>query len=210
MSNLLKLTGDQFLDQLASSQPAPGGGSAAAQAVATAAALLEMVANLTLGRKKYAEVQAEMEELRLTAKELGLRARAMVDEDTQAYDAVMAAFQLPKASEQEKALRVSAILEATRNAIRVPQETARLGIQVLESAQVALAKGNSNAFSDGLVAAYLASAGCKGALANVKINLSGLKDETEIGQLQQYCSSTMLACDSLLQKAEIRAKAQLG
>lgn len=210
MSNLLKLTGDQFLDQLASSQPAPGGGSAAAQAVATAAALLEMVANLTLGRKKYAEVQAEMEDLRLKTKELGLRARALVDEDTQAYDAVMAAFQLPKSSEQEKALRVSAILEATRNAIRVPQETADLGIQVLKFAQVALAKGNSNAFSDGLVAAYLASAGCKGALANVKINLSGLKDETEIDQLQQYCSSTMLECDSLLQKAEIRSKAQLG
>ncbi len=210
MSNLLQMTGEQFLNQLASSQPAPGGGSASAQAVATAAALLEMVSNLTIGRKKYTEVQADMEELRLLTKELGSRARALVDEDTQAYDAVMAAFQLPKSSDQEKSIRTAAILEATRNAIRVPQETANLGIQVLKAAQVALSKGNTNAFSDGLVAAYLASAGCKGALANVKINLSGLKDEMEIEQLLKYCSSTVLECDSLLQEAEIRAKVQLG
>ena len=210
MSNLLQMTGEQFLNQLASSQPAPGGGSASAQAVATAAALLEMVSNLTIGRKKYTEVQVDMEELRLLTKELGSRARALVDEDTQAYDAVMAAFQLPKSSDQEKSIRTAAILEATRNAIRVPQETANLGIQVLKAAQVALSKGNTNAFSDGLVAAYLASAGCKGALANVKINLSGLKDEMEIEQLQKYCSSTVLECDSLLQEAEIRAKVQLG
>ena len=210
MANLLQLTGEQFLDQLASSQPAPGGGSASAQAIATAASLVEMVSNLTLGRKKYELVQTEMEELRLTARALGARARALVDEDTQAYDAVMIAFQLPKSTDQEKSLRNASILEATRNAIQVPQETANLGIQVLQAVQVALAKGNSNAFSDGLVAAYLASAGCKGALANVKINLSGLKDEREMEQYQQYCFTTLLECDALLQKAEIRAKVQLG
>lgn len=210
MANLLQLTGEQFLDQLASSQPAPGGGSASAQAIATAASLVEMVSNLTLGRKKYELVQTEMEELRLTARALGARARALVDEDTQAYDAVMIAFQLPKSTDQEKSLRNASILEATRNAIQVPQETANLGIQVLQAVQVALAKGNSNAFSDGLVAAYLASAGCKGALANVKINLSGLKDEREMEQYQQHCFTTLLECDALLQKAEIRAKVQLG
>jgi len=210
LSNLLHLTGHQFLDQLASSQPAPGGGSASAQAVATAAALLEMVANLTLGRKKYGEVQADMEDLREKAYSFGQQARALVDKDTQAYDAVVAAFQLPKSTDSEKALRHAGILEATRSAIRVPQETANLGIQVLLSAQVALAKGNPNAFSDGLVAAYLASAGCKGAIANVKINLNGLKDDREIEQYVNYCSSTLLECDALLQKAEIRAKAQLG
>jgi formiminotetrahydrofolate cyclodeaminase len=210
LSNLLQLTGHQFLDQLASSQPAPGGGSASAQAVATAAALLEMVSNLTIGRKKYGEVQAEMEGLREKANSFGQRARALVDEDTQAYDAVVTAFQLPKSTDSEKALRNAGILEATRNAIRIPQETANLGIQVLHAVQVALSKGNPNAFSDGLVAAYLASAGCKGAIANIKINLNGLKDDREIEQYIHYSTATLLECDVLLQKAEIRAKAHLG
>lgn len=210
MANLLQLTGEQFLDQLASSQPAPGGGSAAAYAIATAASLVEMVANLTLGRKKYELVQTEMEELRSKARAWGERARRLVDEDTQAYDAVMAAFQLPKSSETEKSLRNANVLEATRNAIKVPQATADLGIQVLQAVQIALSKGNPNAFSDGLVAAYFASAGCKGALANVKINLTGLKEAQEIEQYKQYCFATSEECDALLQKAEIRAKVQLG
>lgn len=210
MSSLLELTGNQFLNQLASSQPAPGGGSASAQAVATGAALLEMVANLTVGRKKYNEVQKEMEELRFAAQDANQKARALIDEDTKAYDGVVAAFQLPKVTDMEKSSRAEAILQATRVAIQVPQETARVALQILSLAKVAVEKGNSNACSDGLVAAYLATAGCKGALANVRINLSGLKEEHEIEQYQQFCLQTQEACDALLLQVEIRAKVHLG
>lgn len=209
-NSLLQLTQEEFIAKLASSEPAPGGGSASAQAAANGAALLEMVANLTLGRKRYEGVAAEMEELRIKAQSLRQKAMALIDEDTLAYELVMAAFKLPKESQEEKSIRNKEILKSTRIAIETPKATALLALEVIKLSFLAMTKGNQNTFSDGLVAAYLASAGCKGALANVKINLSGLRDQEEIDAYVNFCTETAKECDRLLMDAEIHGKTQLG
>ena len=210
MSNLLDLTVNDFLQELSSDSPAPGGGSVSAFAVAMAASLAEMVANLTLGRKKYAEVSAEMTELRALAAKHALAARHLVDLDSEAYTQVMQAYQLPKETATEKSARRAAILAATRNAIEVPKQTASLAYEVMKLVQVALAKGNSNTASDGLVASYLALAGCKGAIANIRINLTGLKEPEEAAEYNQFCQDLLVKMEALALQAEIRAKPTLG
>lgn len=209
-NSLLQLTQEEFIEKLASSEPAPGGGSASAQAVANGAALIEMVANLTVGRKRYADVAAEMEDLLATTKKLRLQAMTLIDEDTKAYELVMSAFKLPRKTDQEKKTRAEEILKSTRIAIETPKNTALLALEVMKLSFVAMEKGNQNTFSDGLVAAHLAQAGCKGALANVKINLSGLKDQEEIDEYLELSEKIAKEADQLLLQAEIMAKAQLG
>ncbi|MCE5196892.1 MAG: cyclodeaminase/cyclohydrolase family protein [Negativicutes bacterium] len=210
MSDLLDLSVNDFLQELSSDSPAPGGGSVSAFAVAMAASLAEMVANLTLGRKKYAEVSAEMMELQALAANYALTAKDLVVLDSEAYRQVMQAYQLPKETAAEKNARRAAILAATRNAIEVPKQTASLAYEVMKLVQVALAKGNRNTASDGLVASYLALAGCKGAIANIRINLTGLKEAGEAAEYDLFCQDLLLNMEALALQAEILAKPTLG
>lgn len=210
LSNLIDFTVNDFLQELSSASPAPGGGSVSALSVAMAASLTEMVANLTLGRKKYAEVSDEMAEMKALAAEFTAEAKLLVDLDTEAYVQVMQAFQLPKEAPEEKTIRREAILSATRNAIEVPKRTATLAYEVMKVVQIALAKGNSNTASDGLVASYLALSGCKGAIANIRINLSGLKDADEIAGYDCFCWDLLAKMEALALQAEILAKPYLG
>ncbi len=165
-----------FCDELASSAPTPGGGSVAALAGCLAGCLNQMVCNLTIGKKKYAEVEDEMKGYLTQVKELSDKLYNMMQKDADAFDAVMASFKLPKETEEEKAKRSEEIQRATMVATQVPFETMELAMEVLRLSKVIGEKGNKNALSDAKSAAVMARGAIYCAGLNVKINVPGLKD----------------------------------
>ena len=164
----------QFLDLLASSAPEPGGGAAAALVGATGAALVGMVANLTVGKEKFAAVAAEMEEARAQAESLRQKLMAAIDQDSVAFRQVMAAYRLPRETDEQKAARKQAIQAALREATQVPAGVVRLCEGVAAWSRVAADKGNPQVISDAAVAALLADAAAQSAALNVRINLVSL------------------------------------
>lgn len=182
---LTSKTVQQFLDETASSSPAPGGGSVSALAAALGAALTSMVCRLTIGKKKYADVQTELEDVLRQSEEYRQRFTALIDEDTQAFNKVMAAFALPKDSDELKRRRDAAIQEATKKATLVPLKLMEVCEQALQLAKVVAEKGNVNSVSDAGVAAKILMAGCEGAYLNVRINLANLTDESFSAQTFQ-------------------------
>jgi len=168
---LLSLRAAELLDRFASPDPTPGGGSASALAGATAAALVTMVCRMSKTRTGDPAERARLEEALADARTAGDQCRRLVDEDSAAYDAVVAAYKLPKSSEDEKALRKRAIDAAVSVATDVPLRTAEMCRVVLGAAQAAAENGNPNAVSDARTAAALAWAGLRGAAENVRINL---------------------------------------
>ena len=170
------LTG--FVGAVAAPVPAPGGGSVAAHAGALGAALAQMVAGLTAGRKKYAAVDAEMREIGLAAAGLVNTLSALVAQDAEAYGRVTDAYKLPSEPEEAAHRRQAAIADALLGAAEVPLETARACAAVAALAATCATKGNPNAVSDAGVAALLADAACRGAVYNVRINVSSLEDRS--------------------------------
>lgn len=168
---------DNFCSQLAAGTPAPGGGAAAAVAGAMGAALVSMVAGLTLGREKYADVQAEMAELQVAGRRELEALFTCADEDQTAFHAVMAAFALPKGTDEEKAQRQQAVQTGYKQATEAPIKTMEHGLVVMRAALAAAKRGNSNVLSDAYVAYLTAAASFEGALWNVAINLGSLKAE---------------------------------
>jgi formiminotetrahydrofolate cyclodeaminase len=166
-----------FLDQVASAEPAPGGGSVAALSGALGASLVAMVCRLTIGKKGYEMVSAEMESILPRAEQLQRDLRDLMQADTDAYARVMDAYQLPKQTDAEKTARTRAIQDALKHASDVPLRVAELCVQVLELARPVAEKGNKNAASDGGVGALMAEAGLRGAALNVSINLGAITDE---------------------------------
>jgi glutamate formiminotransferase/formiminotetrahydrofolate cyclodeaminase len=172
--------GDQslsgFVSSVAAAVPTPGGGSVVAHVGALAAALVEMVAGLTVGKKKYAAAEFEMRELSTRAASLGSRLSQLVEADARAYRAVSDAYKMPKASADEAAARQQAIDRALIGAAEVPLQTAGVCTDVAELAVAVAERGNTNAISDAGVAALLADAACRGAAYNVRINVAALSD----------------------------------
>ena len=176
VTDLVSLAVRDFSAALASDAPAPGGGSASAAAGAMGAALLGMVCRLTLGKEKYRDAWEELERI-ASAMDAGRDTLlGLVDEDTRAYDAIVAARKLPKETPEEKAARKKAIDDATILATTVPMQTAFFSMEAIVKAPVVLEKGNPNCASDAFVAALLLSSAVEGALANVRINLPGIPD----------------------------------
>lgn len=165
-----------LLDAFASNHPVPGGGSAAALAGALGTSLLLMVAGLPKTRTGAPEDVADLAETAARLRPLRTLLVGLVDRDGAAYDAVMAAFKLPKGTDIEKEARRTAIQQAMREATEVPLETMRACRQALEAATVVAANGNLNAASDVGVAVELLGAGLRGARLNVDINLATLTD----------------------------------
>ena len=165
-----------FLASVASANPVPGGGSVAAHAGALAAALTQMVTGLTIGKKKYATVEAEMKEAALKAVALGNTLASLVKRDAEAYSLVSEAHKLPKEPADAAARRSEAVTNALLKAAEVPLETARASAEVAAIAALVAEKGNTNAVTDAGVAALLAEAACKGADYNVRVNVSALED----------------------------------
>jgi glutamate formiminotransferase / formiminotetrahydrofolate cyclodeaminase len=167
-----------FLDDLAAATPTPGGGSAAAHAGAMGAALVAMVARLTLGKKKYAAVEAQMNEILNQAERLRCELTAAVDEDSAAFKGVMAAFKLPKDTPEQEIVRAEEIESTNLRAAQVPLKVAQKSVSVMALAERAVALGNLNAISDGASASTMAHAALISAGYNVRINLMGLADKT--------------------------------
>jgi len=176
VTDLVSLAVRDFSAALSSDAPAPGGGSASAAAGAMGAALLGMVCRLTLGKEKYRESWEELERVASAMDANRDTLLGLVDEDTRAYDAIVAARKLPKETPEEKAARKKAIDEATILATTVPMQTAFFAMESIAKAPLVLEKGNPNCASDAFVAALLLSAAVEGALANVRINLPGVSD----------------------------------
>lgn len=169
-----------YVAEVASGAPVPGGGSVAALAGSLGAALTSMVGNLTIGRKGYIELDDEIkkemddsfEKIQKSIEVLN----GIVDEDSKAFDRVMEAFKMPKGTEEEKAKRSEAIQEGYKVALQVPLRCAEECLNVLRLQKVFAEYGNKNAISDVGVGALLAAAALESALLNVRINLNGIKD----------------------------------
>ena len=168
---LTDLTFDALTERMASSDPVPGGGSAAALAGAMGAALVAMVAALTSGRPEYAEHEAAVTAMRTDALSQRRLLLELAEEDATAYESVVRARRMPKDSEADREARASALRGAMVDAARVPLRTAVVAAEVLELAERIAPIGNRNAVSDAGVAAQLAAAALRGALLNVRINL---------------------------------------
>jgi glutamate formiminotransferase/formiminotetrahydrofolate cyclodeaminase len=171
--------GPSFIEELAAPTPTPGGGSAAAYAGAMGASLVAMVAGLTIGKKKYAEVEAEMQAIRVVAENLRKELTQAVDDDASAFEALMGTFKLPKETEEEKNTRSAAIVAATLNAAHIPLHVAEQVIKVMELALKCAKKGNANAVSDAMSGFALCRASLTAAGYNVKINLNTLEDKSK-------------------------------
>jgi glutamate formiminotransferase / formiminotetrahydrofolate cyclodeaminase len=199
-----------FVAAVASPSPVPGGGSVAALAGALGAALAQMVAGLTVGKKKYAAVEAEMRDITLRAAALVNALSALVARDAEAYAEVAAASKLPQQPETAAATRSAALTSALLRAAEVPLETARACADVAKLAAAVAARGNTNAASDAAVAALLAEAGCKGAAFNVRINVASLADRSLGAPLLDEAQRLMEATSKRAADAVARAQATMA
>lgn len=194
----------ELLGRFADKEPVPGGGSAASVAGALAASLGAMVGALTEGKAGYEAVSAEAGELRHKAETLQATLLGAALDDAAAFDAVMGAMALPKASEEEKAARREAMQAALKGAAEAPLAAARACVEAGELCVRLLAIGNKNASSDAAVGTLLAATAAEGALLNVAINLGAIKDELYVARLRGEANHVWAAA------AELRARAWTG
>jgi len=167
-----------FIEQLAAPTPTPGGGSAGAYAGAMGAALDAMVAGVTIGKKKYAEVEAEMQAVRVMAEKYRKELTQAVDDDAASFEVLMATFKLPKETEEQKSVRNAAIIQATLNAAHVPLHVAEHAIKVMELALKCAKKGLQSAISDSMSGFAMTRASLTAAGYNVRININSLGDKS--------------------------------
>ena len=186
-----------FMQLLASEEPAPGGGSAAALAGATGASLAAMVAALTLGKEKYHEYEAQTVTMQYNGNKLQARFLELIDADTTAFNAVSAAFKLPKQTAEEKAIRQERIQEALKKATQTPFAMMEAALECLRVVATAVGKTNASAASDLGVAAYSLRAATEGAWLNVLINLGGIKDEAFVTQYKEDGNKLLTEVDAL-------------
>ena len=189
---LVDLTVREYLDVLKSDAPAPGGGSVSALAGAQGAGLLKMVCDLTLGKEKYKDFEAAVKEVRPVFEEVEEALTAGIDRDTEAFNMVMAAFGMPKDSDEEKAARREAIQKGTIASTEAPLENMKQAFRALEAAEKLAGKFNPNCMSDFGVGVMNLKLCIQGAFMNVKINLPGIKDEGLAAELAKQADEIML------------------
>jgi formiminotetrahydrofolate cyclodeaminase len=174
-----------FPELVAAGTPTPGGGSVAAQSGVMAASLGQMMCNITIGKKKFAEAETRLKEIRGELEQLGARLRELIAEDSESFEAVLRAYRLPKETEDQKRERAAQIETAMRGAVDVPFETAERSFQVLKHLGELAGLGNPNALSDVAVGALLAQSAVRGASYNVYVNLNSLSDRETSDLLRQ-------------------------
>jgi formiminotetrahydrofolate cyclodeaminase len=184
-----------FLEELAGSSATPGGGSAAALAGAMGAGLVGMVCRLTIGKKRFADVEDELRSVLREAEALRQQLSDLADADIQAFDQVMAAYHLPQETQEEQAARQAAIQRALQAATQVPLDTVSACAGVLKLAARVIGKINPNALSDAGAAALLADAGLKGAQLNVAVNLADIHDPIFVEETQKALGGVLSATD---------------
>ena len=191
---------DEFLAQLASAAPTPGGGSVAALAGALAAGLGSMVCYLTLGKEKYQAVQDDINQLLAETEKRRLKLMSLIEQDVEAYGRMAASYKMPRATDAEKQARTATIQEAVRGATLVPLSIAETCAELIDLCPPLVEKGNVNAVSDMGVAVLLAEASLRSALLNVMINLPSIKDE-------EFANATRQRMSELTQgKAELKER----
>lgn len=195
-----------WLEVLASDSPTPGGGAVAGVSGAAGAALLAMTARLTVGREGFADLELRMRDLIERADAARHRFLELADADAHAFDGVMQAFKMPKGSDDERSVRSAAIQRGYLDAASVPLEVARTAVDLLPLAEDATALGNPQAASDGYSGAIAIYAAARCAIANVLINASSLKDETQRDGLLATAQSLRERADELLEESETAFK----
>ena len=192
-----------FLDDLASERPTPGGGGAAAVCGAIGAALVSMVANLTIGKKNYEAVWQDLEAVKAKAEALRAELTGAIEEDVAAFNSVMGAYGLPRATDEEKAARVASIQAALKDATLAPLRAVKACFEVIRLSAAAAEKGNLNVISDAGVAVLSANAGLRSAALNVFINAKAIKDrdfaEKQIAEVNGLLSQAAEATESVYQ-----------
>ena len=183
MKSLSELPVKEFLAVVAGKEPVPGGGSVSALCGALGAALGQMVAQLTIGKKKYADVEESMKELAPVFNSFVDEFAADIDRDADAYNTVFLAFQAPKETDEERSARAQKIEEATKIAAEVPLQVAQKACQAMDFIHVVATTGNRNAVTDACVAMMCARTAVLGALLNTRINLSSIQDVEYVKRL---------------------------
>lgn len=182
---------NEFIEELASNSPAPGGGSVAALSASIGAALTSMVFNLTVGKKAYKnmseEDQKRVDDTLESAQALKDEFLNLMNKDTEVFMEVMKAYKLPKETEEEKTFRKMKIQEGYKMALEIPMIVGEKSFEAYELIQIACELGNKNAISDAGVAALMIQSGIEGAVLNVKINLTALNDEDFKNEILQKC-----------------------
>jgi len=207
---LIEKTVSGFIEELASNSPAPGGGSAAALAGSLGAALSIMVCNFTEGKPKFSSVHDEISQIKQKGMALKNDLTDYIDADTDAFDEVMKAYKLPKETDPEKTLRSEKIQEATKEATLLPLKVAESCVDVLKLSLRVLTIGNPNTACDAAVSGVTAYAGFQGAIFNVKINLSSIKDETFLQNVRDKILVLQDEADKTNQLILARAKEVMG
>jgi formiminotetrahydrofolate cyclodeaminase len=182
---LAKLNIKEFFEKAASNDPVPGGGSIAALSAAAASSLVEMAANLTIGKKGYSEVEEEMKAISKQASRYRDKLIQDMDNDSDAYKQVIHAFKLPRRTEEEIKYRKEAIEDALKHAALVPLSVAKDASKLIDLAGETVTKGYKNAVTDGMVAVVTARSAALAALYNVKINLNSIKDRLFVQEVSQ-------------------------
>jgi len=201
--------GDSFFDAVASASPAPGGGSVASAAGALASALTAMVCRLTVGKKQYADVKEELTALRDEADKLRADLTQLITTDEEAFNAVMAAFKLPKGTDEQLAAREKAVEEANKRASQVPLEVMKKALHALKLARVVAQKGNQNSITDAGVAGLMGMASVDGARYNVRINLKSIKDQTFVQKMTAESDAVRNEAETVAQDIRRLVEARL-
>lgn len=208
--NTAEMSTSVFLDALAAGQSTPGGGGAAALTASQAAALVSMVINFTVGKKKYADVEQEMLGYLARSEALRTSLLAEVDADAAAFDAVSATYGMPKETDAERAARTEALQKALKHAAAVPFGVAEMCLEIMQLANPVGAKGNSNVVSDAASALYLAYGALKCALVNVNINLKFIKDEGFVAEWATKTETMLAQADAAYADAKTAIEGTLG
>jgi len=181
-----------FLDELASNSPTPGGGSVAALAGALGAALISMVGNLTLGKKKYENVEEDIKKIIGSSEKLRYELSQLIEEDVRVFNNFMATYKMPKETDDEKKVRAEKIQESLIEAAKVPLKVAYKCLDILSLSREIAEEGNINVVSDAGVAALMTEAALESAILNVKINLRMIKDERIREELSSSIKEVLL------------------
>jgi len=210
MAKIKKTRIDEFLDALASQSATPGGGSAAAIIGAMGAALVSMICNLTIGKKKYADVEAEMKDVLGKAEALRHKLTGMIEDDVKAFDAVMGAYGMAKETDQQKAARDQAIQAALKQATDVPMRCCRAAREVIDLAAIAANKGNLNVISDAGVGVLAAYAALRSAALNVFTNARMINDKTFAEAKLKELNQLLAGAEAATEKAYGIVKGKLS
>ena len=202
MSDLTKLSCQEFLEKLASNSPTPGGGGGAAMAGALAVALTSMVGNLTVGKEKFAQHEVEVQELLAKAEALCLELLNLVNADAEVFNNFMVCYRIPKNTDEEKQARNQAIQNAAKEAAEVPLKIAESCLEVMKLAERIAIIGNPGAITDAAVSSIMARAALRSAVYNVVVNLKLIKDEA-------YNQAMYATIEAMQKEAEVLEKATL-